>query len=345
MTGGYHSLLLGNYYTSGLVARCIGLAISCLSTFLGLRCASRARACTGQSRARWLLLAGVSIGAIGFWAADFIATLGSTVPGHSIRYNIPVTLLSLLASLIVMCGGLLITGFRRVRAVRLAAASVTAGLGVACMHYLSVAAFRVSARVTYDHVMFAVSVVIAILAVAAVLWAASRLRGVWSAIGTAVIVGIVVSGMHDSGVAAVRLTPARAPAGMIIGGGGGVTADSFLLPLTIGLSVVLFLVAAGIALSPTEEAMRYDQSLLDTISRRSWAPLEATPLVQAANGTAKAAPSWIFAEHSATAAAAAAAGPPPGDGDTPDAARRPGPEVPIRKFVARTAPAQAGSRG
>jgi NO-binding membrane sensor protein with MHYT domain len=299
MTGGYHSLLLGNYYTSGLAARGIGLAISCLGAFLGLRAASRARACTGRTRVRWLLLAGVSTGALGIWATDFIATLGSTVPGHSIRYNVPVTLLSLLASVVVMCAGLLITGFGRPGTVTLVATSVTAGLGVAFMHYLSVAAIRVSAGISYDGGLFAASVVVAILAAAAVLWAAARLQGVWPAIGAAVIIAIVVSGMHDAGVAAVRLSPARAPGGMIMGGGGGVTPDSFLLPLIIGVAVVLFLAAAAIALSPTEEAMRYDQSLLDTISRRSWAPLDATPLVRAANGAAKSAPSWIFGDRRA----------------------------------------------
>jgi NO-binding membrane sensor protein with MHYT domain len=297
MPGGYHSLLLGNYYTSGLAARGIGLAISCLGTFLALRAASRARACAGRTRARWLLLAGVSAGALGIWATDFIATLGSTVPGHSIRYNIPVTLLSLLAAVAVMCAGLLITGFGRPGKVTLAAMSVIAGLGVACMHYLTVAAIRVSAQISYDQGLFTMSVVTAILAAAAVLWAASRLRGVWPAIGAAVSIAIVVSGMHDAGVAAVRLSPAGAPGGMILGGSGGATPDSFLLPLTIGIAVVLFLAAAAIALSPTAEAMRYDQSLLDTISRRSWAPLDATPLVRATNGTAKPAPSWIFGDR------------------------------------------------
>jgi NO-binding membrane sensor protein with MHYT domain len=297
MAGGYHSLLLGNYYTSGLLARGIGLAICCLSTFLGLRCASRARAWTGRTRARWLLLAGVTTGALAIWASDFIATLGSAVPGHSIRYSVPVTLLSLLTSVVVMCAALLITGSGRPRTATLAAASVTAGLGIACMHYLTVAAIRVSAQISYDRGLLAVSVVIAILASAAALWAASRLQGVWPAIGAAVIIAIVVSGMHDAGVAAVRLTPARTPSGMIMGGGGGATPDSFLLPLIIGVAVVMFLAAAAIALSPTEEAIRYDQSLLDTISRRTWAPLDATPLVQAANGTARAAPSWIFGDH------------------------------------------------
>lgn len=292
-----HSLLLSNYYTLGLLARGIGFAISCLGAFLGLRCASRARACVGRARARWLLLAGVAAGAVGFWATDFIGMLGSTVPGQTIRYNVPVTAASLVIAVVVMCAGLLIAALRRPSARTLVAGSVIAGLGVAFMHYVVVAAMRISARVTYNASLVVVSVLAAVLAAAAVLWAASRLRGRWAALGGAVIVGMVVSGMHDAGVAAVRLSPASAPAGMIIGGSGGATAGSFLLPLFIGVAVLVFLAAAAIALSPTEEEMRYDQSLIESIRGRSRPSLDTAGLNRArgtarGGATARSSPPW-----------------------------------------------------
>jgi NO-binding membrane sensor protein with MHYT domain len=297
MTGGYHSLLSSDYYTSGLLIRGMGLAISCAGAYLGLRCASRARACTGVTRVRWLLLGGVSLGAIAIWATDFIAMLGLTVPGQTIRYNVPVTLLGLLAALVVMCAGLLIAGLGRPGTATLAAASVIVGLGVAFTHYLGVAAIRMSAQISYDSGLLAVSVVIAILATAALLWAAARLRGSWPAVGVAVIVGIVVSGMHDAGAAAVRLSPVSGPAGKA--GGSGATAESFVVPLVVGLAVLLFLTSAAVVLSPSEEAVRYDQSLLDTIRRRGQAPLEVTPLRPARNAgphgtTAKSSPPWTI---------------------------------------------------
>lgn len=299
MTGGYHSLLSGDYYSSALLARGLGLGISWAGAYLGLRCASRARASSGGARARWLLLAGVSIGAIAIWATDFIAMLGLSVPGQTIRYNVPVTLLSLLATVVIMCAALLIAGLSRVRPAAIIAGSLIAGPGIAFSHYLGVAALRMPAQISYVSSLFAVSVAVAILAAAAVLWSAARLRGVWSALGAAVIIGIVVSGMHDAGTAAVRLSAANGPAGMVTGGGGGATAESFLLPLTIGLSVMLFLATAAVVLAPTEEAMRYDQSLLDSIRLRARASLEVTPLRPPSpprrNGTtAKSSPPWTI---------------------------------------------------
>jgi NO-binding membrane sensor protein with MHYT domain len=299
MTGGYHSLLSGDYYSSALLARALGLGISCAGTYLGLRCASRARACSGAPRARWLLLAGVSTGAVAIWATDFIAMLGFSVPGQTVRYSVPVTLLSLLVAVVVMCLAFLTAGLGRIRPAALIAGSVIAGSGIAFSHYLGVAAIRMSAQISYDPSLFIVSVVIAILAAAAVLWAAARLSSPWPAVGAALVVGIVISGMHDAGTAAVRLSPANAPGGMVTGGGSGATAESFLLPLFIGLSVMLFLASAAIVLSPTEEAMRYDQSLLDSIRLRARASLEVTPLRPPSNagrnGTAvKASPPWTI---------------------------------------------------
>ena len=59
-----------------------------MGVFLGLRCATRARACHGASRGRWLLLAAVAIGSTGIWAMDFLALLGFSVVGETTRYNV-----------------------------------------------------------------------------------------------------------------------------------------------------------------------------------------------------------------------------------------------------------------
>src|SRR5262249_2721734 len=84
---------------------------SCLGCFLGLQCAARARAMHGAQRARWLLLAGISIGTTGIWVMHFIAMLGFTIPGQTITYSVPVTILSMLIAVAVVSVGLLIVGF------------------------------------------------------------------------------------------------------------------------------------------------------------------------------------------------------------------------------------------
>jgi NO-binding membrane sensor protein with MHYT domain len=239
--------------------------MSCLGAFLGLRCTTRARSFQGWARTRWLLYGGIAIGAIGVWTMHFIAMLGFTIPGQTIRYNVPITILSLVVAVGIVCAGLLIAGSGELRAGSLLAGGVITGLGVAVMHYMGMAAMRMSVKITYDPGLFTVSIVIAIIAATAALWAALRLDGVGTTLAASVIMGVAVSGMHYTGMAAMRDFPASGPSGMVMGGGGGATAESFLLPLIIGITVVSFVMTAGITLSPDADEIRYDEALLDQI--------------------------------------------------------------------------------
>lgn len=250
-----------NFLTPGLA-----FLMACLGSFLGLQCTARARSFQGAARARWLLLGGVAVGATAIWSMDFIAMLGFTIPGQAIRYNVPVTILSLLVAVVFVCAGLLVAGFARPGTGSLLAGGLITWLGVAAMHYLGMAALRMPGRITYDPGLFVVSLVIAVLAATAALWAALRLDGTGPALGASVIMAIAISSMHYSGMAALRVYPSSTgAAGMVIGGSGGATAESFLLPLVIGIAVVSFVLTAAIMLSPTPEETRYDEALMQHI--------------------------------------------------------------------------------
>ena len=85
----------------GLATPALAYVMSCLGAFLGLRSAARARLHTGRARTGWLSIAAVSIGALGIWVMHFIAMLGFAIPGEDIRYNIPLTILSMLIAVVV----------------------------------------------------------------------------------------------------------------------------------------------------------------------------------------------------------------------------------------------------
>ena len=256
-------------FADGPLIPLLSYVASCLGVFLGLRCATRARACHGASRGRWLLLAGVSIGTTGIWVMHFIAMLGFTIPGETIVYNVPVTILSLLVAVAIVCVGLLIVGFGRDRHTSLILGGVITGMGVAVMHYLGMAAMRMPGRITYDPGLLIISVMIAIVAATAALWAALQLHGIGTTLAASLIMGAAVSGMHYTGMAAMHVFPAGGPSGMMMGGAGGATAESFLLPLILGITVISFVLTATIALSPSAEEIRYDAALLDHIRRRA----------------------------------------------------------------------------
>ena len=260
-------MLTVHNFTYGPLTPGLGFLMSCLGAFLGLRCTARAMALRGWPRARWLLLAGVSIGTTGIWVMHFIAMLGFTIPGTTIHYNVPVTILSLLVAVVIVCAGLLIVGFGPEGFRSLLPGGVVTGIGVAAMHYLGMAAMRMPGRITYNVPLLAVSVVIAIVAATAALWAAVRLRGLWTTAGASLIMGVAVSGMHYTGMAAMRMYASSGPAGMVMGSSGGATAESFLLPLILGISIVTFVLTATVALSPSDEEIRSEAALMERIDK------------------------------------------------------------------------------
>ena len=257
-------MLTAHNFSYGLLTPALAYLMSCLGAFLGLRCTARAMACTGRERLGWLLLGAVSIGTTGIWVMHFIAMLGYTVPGQVIHYNVLVTIGSMLIAVIVVGIGLLIVGFARRKWTSLLLAGTFTGVGVAAMHYTGMAAMRLPARMTYSPALFGLSVVIAVVAATAALWAALNLSGARANLGAALIMGVAVSGMHYTGMAAMHLFPPGAGVGMEMAGGGA-TAETFLLPLLIGISIVAFIMTATLALSPTDEEIRADAALLQRI--------------------------------------------------------------------------------
>ncbi len=254
-------MLTVHNFSYGLLTPALAYLMSFLGSFLGLRCTSRSRASGGQARTRWLIVAAVSIGITGIWVMHFIAMLGFTIPGETIRYNVPVTLLSMLIAVIFVTIGLLISGLGRATVRSLLTGGVITGLGVAAMHYSGMAAMRMPARMNYDPKLFALSIVIAIVAATAALWAALRLGGFWTTLGAAAIMGVAVSGMHYTGMAAMRVYP---PDGQPMATNGA-NAAAFLLPLIIGVSITTFVLTATIALSPTADEIAAEAELMARI--------------------------------------------------------------------------------
>src|SRR5215472_1600699 len=119
--------------------------MSFLGSFLALRCTSRARASTGSARRGWLLVAAISLGITGIWVMHFIAMLGFSVPDDTIRYNVLVTLASMLLAVAFVSFGLMIVGFGPGTNWALVLAGVVTGCGVAGMHYTGMAAMHVRA--------------------------------------------------------------------------------------------------------------------------------------------------------------------------------------------------------
>jgi NO-binding membrane sensor protein with MHYT domain len=250
-------------FSYGLVTPALAYVMSCLGCFLGLRCTTRARAVRGASRVRWLLLAALAIGTTGVWGMHFVAMLGFSIPGQTIRYNVPVTILSMLIAAVVVGVGLLIVGFGGDGLAPLLTGGAVIGLGVASMHYIGMTAMRVPDTMRYNTGVVILSVIIAVVTGTVALLAALRLDTLWSAIVACLVMGVAVSGMHYTGMAAMHV---YATTGGMAGMQGGASATSFLLPLIFGISILTLVLTAVISLSPTEAELRKDAELIKRIA-------------------------------------------------------------------------------
>ncbi|MFF0156860.1 MHYT domain-containing protein [Streptomyces sp. NPDC005263] len=229
----------------GWLTPVLSYVMACIGAALGLRCTVRALGATGRSRRNWLVTAASAIGT-GIWTMHFVAMLGFSVHGTDIRYDVPLTIASLLVAVVVVSAGVFAVGYGRDRTRALFLGGLTTGLGVASMHYLGMAAVRLHGDVAYDPALVGLSVLIAVVAATAALWAALNIKSPVAVTLASLIMGAAVSSMHYTGMFAVsvRVAPSGAPLP-------GATAMQFIFPLAVGLGSYLFLTSAFVALSPT----------------------------------------------------------------------------------------------
>ncbi|MFI0368553.1 MHYT domain-containing protein [Actinomadura sp. 1N219] len=252
-----------HHFSYGLLTPVLAYALSVTGSLLGLLCTARARGSAGRSRGAWLILAALAIGGTGIWVMHFIAMLGFNVQGAEIRYDVPLTMLSCAIAVVMVAIGLFIVGFGVAGRGSIVTGGVITGVGVASMHYMGMAAMNMSGHVGYRSDLVALSVAIAVVAASVALWFALSIRGGWTTAGAALIMGVAVTGMHYTGMAAMHVTVHEDMAAPT-----GATATDFLMPLIACIGVVSVIMLAIIAMARTEDELRVDAALRERIRVR-----------------------------------------------------------------------------
>jgi NO-binding membrane sensor protein with MHYT domain len=194
-----------HHFAFGMVNPALAYLMSFLGSLLGLILTARARKSTGLQRARWLLLAGIAIGGTGIWLMHFMAMLGFDVPKSVVRYDAWMTIGSLLIAVTIVSLGLFAVGFGRPSFTKIVVGGLFTGAGVAAMHYTGMAAMRVGGVLTYDLTLVGISIAIAVVASTVALWFAVVISGGLATVAAALLMGVAVSSMHYTGMAAVRV--------------------------------------------------------------------------------------------------------------------------------------------
>ncbi|WP_328773737.1 MHYT domain-containing protein [Streptomyces sp. NBC_00286] len=226
-------------FSYGAVTPVAAYLMACLGGALGLRCIVRTLFNNKQSwKPGWLALGAVSIGC-GIWTMHFIGMIGFQVEETRLSYDVGLTVLSLLVAIAVVGVGVFIVGYGGASGGTLSIAGIVTGLGVAAMHYLGMAAIQMDGSIHYALGTVALSIVIAVVAATAALWAAVSIHGFFTSLGASLVMGVAVSGMHYTGMAAVSVHLHDTTGGAR----GGDSPLSLLLPMLLG--PVIFLVLAG----------------------------------------------------------------------------------------------------
>jgi NO-binding membrane sensor protein with MHYT domain len=201
----------------------LSYVVSVLGSFTALQLAvAIPLARTMQQRSMAVLAAGAAMGVGGIWAMHFIAMLACDM-GMPVSYDPVLTALSAVIGFAACSLGLFIASSGAFSWAKLAAAGICMGLGVTGMHYLGMAAVMMAAYTTYNMNLVAASLLIAIVASVVALWLAFNLRGRVQMVGSALVMGLAVCGMHYTGMAAFNIDDdgGQLPAGFASGMRGG----------------------------------------------------------------------------------------------------------------------------
>jgi PAS domain S-box-containing protein len=203
--------LIGSY-NYALVA--LSVLIAMFASYAALDLAGRITAAGDWTRSVWLLGGAGAMGT-GIWSMHYIGMLAFILP-IPVAYHWPTVLLSLFAAILASLIALYVVSRPKMGASRAVAGSVLMGAGIASMHYIGMAAMRLSATCQFDTSLVVLSVVFAILISLAALWITFHFRDEKTGIGREKLAGAVVMGaaipvMHYTGMAAASFTPSGMP--------------------------------------------------------------------------------------------------------------------------------------
>jgi NO-binding membrane sensor protein with MHYT domain len=228
------------HYDLNLIA--LSLVVAIIASYTALDLAGCVSASTSSPRKSWTwLIAGALSMGIGIWSMHFIGMLAFHLP-VPVAYDMGLSLLSMLIAIIVSAIALMILRRPQLGTSHLSGGAVLMGIGICAMHYTGMFAMQMSPAIRYDPLLFIASVLIAMGASLAALWIAFQLRAkrsrlaVVAKLASASVMGLAITGMHYTGMAAAHFAPGSVCVAAIAGG-----IDNTQLAIAIGASTMVIL--------------------------------------------------------------------------------------------------------
>jgi NO-binding membrane sensor protein with MHYT domain/ActR/RegA family two-component response regulator len=195
---------LDGRYSPGLVV--LSIFIASAASYTALEFAARITAARGRERLAWVAGGSIAMG-IGIWSMHFVGMLAFHLP-IPITYGVELVLLSVVVAIGASALALFIASQPSLGPLALIGGALWMGSAIAGMHYVGMAALNLDARLEYSPAMVVGSAAIAVLASLAGLVLAHRFRSDetrrtrLASVGSALVFGAAIAGMHYTGMAA-----------------------------------------------------------------------------------------------------------------------------------------------
>lgn len=191
----------------GLVA--LSLITAIIGSYVALYFAGKLRTSErDQQRLLWTILGASTMG-LAIWSMHFVGMLAMTMP-MPMSYDPWLSWLSMMAAIAGAGIAFLILQRPAMARTHYIFGSLAMGLAIATMHYTGMASMQMAASIIYNPILFCLSILIAIFASMGALWLAFRpITGTAMSImvqklGSAVVMGLAISGMHYTGMLAAH---------------------------------------------------------------------------------------------------------------------------------------------
>ncbi len=243
---------LTGVYTPWLVVASYAIAV--LASYTALNLAGQVLTnAMGRVRPLWLLGGAGAMGT-GIWSMHFLAMLAFHLP-IVVVYNPFLTASSWVLAVFASGVALWLVSQPLVRLLVLLLGGSVMGLAIAGMHYMGMAAMQPSVRLHYTLSWVFLSVAIAIATSLLALWLQQQFQTdslrdtTWRKLGSAMIMGLAISGMHYTGMTATHFSSPLLGASTLKG------MDIHLLAVGVGFGALFIL---GLTLTSSI----YDQQLV-----------------------------------------------------------------------------------
>lgn len=193
-------------YNPWLVA--LSIAVAVLAAYAALSLAARVAAANVALARIWLFGGAVSMGT-GIWATHFIGMMAFSV-GVELRYDLTVTLFSLVVAMATSGCAIWTAGAGDPTPRRLGGGALLMGVGISLMHYAGMSAIQIRPAITYEPMLVAASLAIAVAGSFGALGVVSAMRGGRASLvpgrrlAAAVVMALAIGGMHYTGMASSR---------------------------------------------------------------------------------------------------------------------------------------------